>query len=193
MLDLSKNEFRNNLWHQCSQIFTADEDCDDVTISVVNLNNRPLTIGNDFGLDDIQFHPISSVSLIVKSYQEFQVYAHEPKVDAFTALVVPIDCDGAPNYTVKMHVEYQNPDGDLTIHDKTTDTYYTYTLPPVKSTTPRLSSIRLSLSLVWCPPIMSGKPISKIGQQPSVLLPPRRPLFRHPTRSISTLLLSYAV
>lgn len=131
VLDLSKNEFRNNLWHQCSQIFTADEDCDDVTISVVNLNNRPLTIGNDFGLDDIQFHPISSVSLIVKSYQEFQVYAHEPKVDAFTALVVPIDCDGAPNYTVKMHVEYQNPDGDLTIHDKTTDTYYTYTLPPV--------------------------------------------------------------
>lgn len=130
-LNLSDPEFRNNIWHQCSQTFYADEDCNNVTISVVNLNNNVLNVGNDFALDDIQFHPISTVSKIVKSQQQFVVTAHEPKVDAFTATVVPLDCDAAPNYTVQMHVEYQNPKGKLVIKDLTTNTEYPYTVPAV--------------------------------------------------------------
>jgi|GEM_PF-2218447 len=122
-LNLADAEFRNNIWHQCSQTFTADEDCDNVTISVVNLNNNVLNVGNDFALDDIQFHPISTVSKIVKSQQQFVVTAHEPKMDAFTATVVPLDCDAAPNYTVKMHVEYQNPQGRIIIKDDQSNTY----------------------------------------------------------------------
>lgn len=122
-LNLSDPEFRNNIWHQCSQTFTADEDCDNVTISVVNLNNNVLNVGNDFALDDIQFHPISTVSKIVKSQQQFVVTAHEPKMDAFTATVVPLDCDAAPKYTVKMHVEYQNPQGQIIIKDDQSNTY----------------------------------------------------------------------
>lgn len=122
-LNLSDPEFRNNIWHQCSQTFTADEDCDNVTISVVNLNNNVLNVGNDFALDDIQFHPISTVSKIVKSQQQFVVTAHEPKMDAFTATVVPLDCDAAPKYTVKMHVEYQNPQGRIIIKDDQSNTY----------------------------------------------------------------------
>ncbi len=125
-LNLADPEFRNNIWHQCSQTFFADEDCNNVTISVVNLNNNVLNVGNDFALDDIQFHPISTVSKVVKSQQQFVVTAHEPKVDAFTATVVPLDCDAKPNYTVKMHVEYQNPKGQLIIKDVTTNTEYPY-------------------------------------------------------------------
>ena len=130
-LNLADPEFRNNIWHQCSQTFYADEDCNNVTISVVNLNNNTLNVGNDFALDDIQFHPISTVSKVVKSQQQFVVTAHEPKVDAFTATVVPLDCDAEPNYTVKMHVEYENPNGKLIIKDVTTGTDSAYTLPAV--------------------------------------------------------------
>ena len=129
-LDLSKIEFRNNIWHQHSQTFFAAEDCDDVTISVVNLNTNTLNIGNDFALDDIQFHPISSVSKVVKSQQVFVVTAHEPKVDAFTATVQPVACDGT-DYTIAMHVVYQNPKGQLIIKDKTTNTEYPYDVPAV--------------------------------------------------------------
>ena len=63
---------------------------------------------------------------MVKSQQQFVVTAHEPKVDAFTATVVPLACDAEPNYTVKMHVEYQNPKGQLIIKDVTTNTEYPY-------------------------------------------------------------------
>ena len=125
-LNLADPEFRNNIWHQCSQTFLADEDCNNVTISVVNLNNNVLNVGNDFALDDIQFHPISTVSKVVKSQQQFVVTAHEPKVDAFTATIVPLACDAEPNYTVKMHVEFQNPKGQLIIKDVTTNTEYPY-------------------------------------------------------------------
>ncbi len=122
-LNLADAEFRNNIWHQCSQTFTADEDCDNVTISVVNLNNNVLNVGNDFALDDIQFHPISTVSKIVKSQQQFVVTAHEPKIDAFTATVVPLDCDAAPSYTVQLHAEYRNPKGRIIIQDDQSNTY----------------------------------------------------------------------
>lgn len=129
MLDLSQPEYHNNLWHQCSKTFTAKKDYNNVRISVVNKNLDSLHIGNDFALDDIQFHPISSVSKVVKSQQEFKVYAHEPKIDAFTATVQPVDCDET-DYTIAMHVEYQNnPSGQLFIRDATRDTIYKYDLP----------------------------------------------------------------
>ena len=80
VLDLSKPEFLNNIWHQHSETFYAEEDCENVTISVVNKNNNVLNIGNDFALDDIQFHPISSVSRVVKSQQQFVVHVHKPEV-----------------------------------------------------------------------------------------------------------------
>ena len=123
LLDLSLPKYRNNLWHQCSKTYTAKADYNNIRISVVNLNNRSFKIGNDFALDDIQFHPISSVSKVVKTQQQFVVTAHEPKIDAFTATVVPLDCDAAPNYTVKMHVEYQNPQGRIIIKDDQSNTY----------------------------------------------------------------------
>lgn len=126
VLDLNLAKYRNNLWHQCSKTYTAKADYSNVRISVVNLNKKELKIGNDFALDDIQFHPISAVSRNVKSQQVFVVTAHEPKVDAFTATVVPLDCDAKPNYTVKMHVEFQNPKGQLIIKDVTTNTEYPY-------------------------------------------------------------------
>ena len=136
VLDLSQAEYRNNLWHQCSKTVQAKQDYNNIRISVVNLNNNVLNVGNDFALDDIQFHPISTVSKVVKSQQQFVITAHQPKVDAFTATVMPLDCDADPEYTVKMHVAYQNPKGRLIIKDITTGTEYPYTLPDVAFDTP---------------------------------------------------------
>ena len=127
-LDLSKPEFRNNRWHQHSETFYADEDCDNVTISVVNLNTNTLNIGNDFALDDIQFHPISSVSKVVKLQQQFVVNAHEPKVDAFTATTVDMLCT-ADQFTVNMSVQYRNAQGSLCIRDTDRDTVYLFSVP----------------------------------------------------------------
>ena len=128
VLDLSIPAFRNNIWHQCSETFYAQHDYNNVRISVFNLNTNTLNIGNDFALDDIQFHAISTVTKAVKSFQKFVVVAHEPKVDAFTATVVPLACDGGPSYTVNMHVTYQNPKGRLIIKDETTGIEYPYTV-----------------------------------------------------------------
>ena len=130
-LNLADPEFRNNIWHQCSQTFYADEDCNNVTISVVNLNKKQLKVGNDFALDDIQFHPISSLSKVVKSQQKFIVNAHEPKIDAFTTTVVPLKCDEGPSYQVNIHVTFQNPKGNLVIRDVTTgvDSVYAVSAP----------------------------------------------------------------
>ena len=127
-LDLSKPEFRNNRWHQHSETFYADEDCNNVTISVVNLNTNTLNIGNDFALDDIQFHPISSVSKVVKSQQQFVVNAHEPKVDAFTATTVDMLCT-ADQFTVNMSAQYRNAQGSLCIRDTNRDTVYLFSVP----------------------------------------------------------------
>lgn len=128
VLDLGSDEFRNNIWHQHSETFYAEEDCDNVTISVVNLNTNVLEIGNDFALDDIQFHAISSISKVVRSQQKFIVTVHEPKIDAFTATVLPVDCDGT-SYKVRFDVTYQNPSGQLIIKDKMTGTEYSYDVP----------------------------------------------------------------
>ena len=125
-LNLSDAKFHNNIWHQLSETFTADKDYDNITISVVNLNKKELKVGNDFALDDIQFHPISSVSRNVKSQQIFVAKAHEPKIDAFTATVVQLDCNAEEKYTIQMHVVFQNPKGQLIIKDKTTGTEYPY-------------------------------------------------------------------
>lgn len=133
VLDLGSSEFRNNIWHQCSSTYLATEDADDVEISVVNLNTNALETGNDFALDDIQFHAISSISEAVKSYQEFRVTYHEPKITAFTATPVQMKCDEVGKYTVKFHAEYQNPKGQIVIRDLTTSTDYTYDVPAVGS------------------------------------------------------------
>ena len=131
-LNLADPEFRNNIWHQCSQTFYADEDCNDVTISVVNLNNNTLNVGNDFALDDIQFHPISTVSKVVKSQQEFIVTAHEPQVDALTATTQNMLCN-ADSFTVNMSVKYRNAQGVLCIRDVDRDTVYEFNDVPAKA------------------------------------------------------------
>ena len=137
VLDLSIPEFRNNIWHQCSETFYVKKDYNNVRISVVNLNTNTLNVGNDFALDDIQFHAISTVTKAVKSYQMFEVYAHEPKIDAFTATVVPLACDGGPSYTVKMHVTFQNPKGQLIIKDETTGIEHKYSVTKDAWDTPK--------------------------------------------------------
>lgn len=125
ILDLSVPEYRNNLWHQCAKTYKAEANCDKVRISVVNLNPRNLIIGNDFALDDIQFHPISSVSRVVKSQQQFNVTTHEPKIDTLIATAMPMGCD-ANQYRVAVQVKYKNPYGKLVLRDLTADQEYKF-------------------------------------------------------------------
>ena len=125
LLKLSDAAYRNNIWHQLSETFTAKQDYDDIVISVVNMNTKELKVGNDFALDDIQFHPISSVSQNVKSQQVFVVKAHEPQVDAFTATTVNMNCNDS-KFTVNMNVTYRNAQGKLCIRDIDRDTIYKY-------------------------------------------------------------------
>ena len=127
-LKLSDAKFRNNIWHQLSETFTAKDNYDDIVISVVNLNDKELKVGNDFALDDIQFHPISSVSRNVKSQQIFVVTAHEPKVDAFTVTTQNMLCS-ADQFTLNMSVTYRNAQGKLCIRDIDRDSIYLFTVP----------------------------------------------------------------
>lgn len=117
-LDLGSDEFRNNRWHQCSKMFYATEDADDVTISVVNLNTDRLRVGNDFALDDIQFHAVSTVTRVAKSYQTFEVVFHEPTISDFIATPVQMGC-GESSYAVDLHIEYKNQCGKIIVKDIT--------------------------------------------------------------------------
>ena len=117
-LDLGSAEFQNNIWHQCSSTFTATEDADDVTISVVNLNTDRLRVGNDFALDDIQFHAISTVTETSKSYQIFRVDFHIPTISSFTATPVQMGC-GEMTYAVDLNIQYRNQPGKLKVVDIT--------------------------------------------------------------------------
>ncbi len=117
-LDLGSAEFHNNIWHQCSSTFYASEDASEVTISVVNLNTDLLRVGNDFALDDIQFHAISTVAEVAKSYQQFRVDFHIPTLSAFTATPVQMSC-GESSYSVDLHIEYKNQPGKLKVVDIT--------------------------------------------------------------------------
>ncbi len=117
VLDLGTDEYRNNIWHQRSATYThTDPNADDVTISVVNLNTNTLNTGNDFALDDIQFHAISSVSRVVKSHQVFTVTFNEPAVNSLTITPRQHDC-GATGYTVDLSATFQYPKGNLIIQD----------------------------------------------------------------------------
>ena len=118
-LDLGSAEFRNNRWHQCSATFKADDNADNVTISVINLNTNELNTGNDFALDDIQFRAVSSPTRTVSIYQEYTVVTHEPKIYQMTAVAQPMACDET-EYEVKIGVEYTNPKGKLVVEDLTT-------------------------------------------------------------------------
>lgn len=118
-LDLGKDEFRNNRWHQCSAIYEAKTDINDVTISVINSNTNPLKVGNDFALDDIQFRPVSNNTPVVRIQRIYYVQTHEPHVKALAVASTSLGCDSTA-YKVDITVTYDNPKGQLVIEDETT-------------------------------------------------------------------------
>ena len=118
-LDLGIDEFRNNRWHQCSAIYEAKTEINNVTISVINSNSNRLWVGNDFALDDIQFRPVSNNTPVVRIQRIFYVQTHEPHVYSLTAKEQPMLCDSTA-YNVDITVTYDNPNGKLVIVDKNT-------------------------------------------------------------------------
>lgn len=121
VLDLGTAEFHNNVWHQCSSTFLADEDAASVTISVMNLNTDAIRYGNDFALDDIQFRAVSSQSRAVRTQQQFIVRTHEPHLYSLKTSVGSMPCDSM-RYPVTLTIEYDNPLGKLVVRDETANT-----------------------------------------------------------------------
>lgn len=117
-LNLGADEFRNNMWHQCSATFKSDTTAEYITICVMNLNTGELINGNDFALDDIQFHGISSVTQVSKSHQIFPVRFHEPAISAFTATPIQMGC-GESTYAVDLNIQYRNQNGKIVVMDIT--------------------------------------------------------------------------
>lgn len=118
VLDLGSADFLNNIWHQRSATFKSNYDANQVEIMVMNLNTNDMVAGNDFALDDIQFHAISTVSRTVKVHDVFVVHTHQPIISAFTATPVQMGC-GESSYSVDLHIEYKNQPGTLKVIDIT--------------------------------------------------------------------------
>ena len=118
-LDLGIDEFRNNRWHQCSAIYEAKTEINNVTISVINSNSNRLWVGNDFALDDIQFRPVSNNTPVVRIQRIYYVQTHEPHVKALAVASTSLGCDSTA-YKVDITVTYDNPKGQLVIEDETT-------------------------------------------------------------------------
>lgn len=66
-------DYHDNLWHQCSSIYTATADMTNISIMVLDANTSTEITGNDFGLDDIQFQAISMNTPAVQAYEQFDV------------------------------------------------------------------------------------------------------------------------
>lgn len=118
VLDLGSSAFLNNNWHQRSATFKSDYDADKVEIMVMNTNTNEMITGNDFALDDIQFHAISTVSRTVKEHDVFVVTTHEPAITEFTATPNQMACNEL-EYAVDLQIKYKNQPSKLIVKDIT--------------------------------------------------------------------------
>ncbi len=118
VLDLGSSAFLNNNWHQRSATFKSDYNADKVEIMVMNTNTNEMITGNDFALDDIQFHAISTVSRTVKEHDVFVVATHEPAITEFTATPNQMACNEL-EYAVDLQIKYKNQPGKLIVKDTT--------------------------------------------------------------------------
>lgn len=116
------NDYKDNLWHQNSALFTYPDNvpCTDVTIAVVDQNTSIRTSGNDFLLDDIQFHPISVLTKSIKASEEYTVNYLKSDITAITFTPTITNC-GADNYTVAYDINLVHPNGKLMIADAETN------------------------------------------------------------------------
>ena len=112
-IDLSN--YMDNLWHQNSSTFTSEHDANDVTISVVDLNDEGISIGNDFALDDIRFRAVSIQSGTVRTREQFTIEYVEPKTTPVNLQVewVTKPACGKDTCTLKVTFRYPN----ITMHD----------------------------------------------------------------------------
>ena len=132
-IDLNDDKYLNFNWHQNSSTFSTrnyfgkDFNADKVTISVVDKNSTGLTIGNDFALDDIQFRPISILSRHIKAREFFKVKVFEEpctfsnmKIDTIRPKCSDTKKD---KYSLKVTLNYDKPQGSLTLTDNGTVIY----------------------------------------------------------------------
>ena len=95
------------IWKENIVFFTAPEDCDDITISVVDENISSNTSGNDFALDDILFQPISTgkqtlfevFDINVLTQPKFSIPSEIHSCSDATTISIPFKIEeGSPNH-----------------------------------------------------------------------------------------------
>ena len=147
------NEYKDNIWHQNSHVYTSPADADEVEIMVRDLNISKNPGGNDFALDDIQFQAISVHSQAIKNCERFVVNIQEPDITVnkpeMTILKTPA-C-GNTDFEMQVHVSYSKlnnkcPDNTITL--QLTDDIYgdIFTTPITIDPTVNPEDITLTLS-----------------------------------------------
>ncbi|MBP5476310.1 MAG: hypothetical protein J6Y00_01300, partial [Paludibacteraceae bacterium] len=147
------NEYKDNIWHQNSHVYTSPADADEVEIMVRDLNISKNPGGNDFALDDIQFQAISVHSQAIKNCERFVVNIQEPDITVnkpeMTILKTPA-C-GNTDFEMQVHVSYSKlnnkcPDNTITL--QLTDDIYgdIFTTPITIDPTLNPEDITLTLS-----------------------------------------------
>ena len=94
------------IWKENIVFFTAPEDCDDITISVVDENISSNTSGNDFALDDILFQPISTGKQTLFEVFDINVLT-QPKVSIPSEIH---SCSDAMTISIPFKIEEGSPD-----------------------------------------------------------------------------------
>ena len=123
---INLNEYKDNLWHQNSHVFTSTVDATEVEIMVRDLNESSNPGGNDFALDDIKFQPISVVSQAIKNCERFVVHIYETPtvVDQPQIKITQTPACGKTDFTMQVKVSYSTLNNKYPITLQLTDNIY---------------------------------------------------------------------
>ncbi len=120
------NNYKDNIWHQNSHVYTSPVDAEEVEIMVRDLNTNKNPGGNDFALDDIQFQAITVHSQAIKNCERFVVNIFEPAVTVNPPAIQIIETPacGKTDFTMQVKVGYSELNTTHPISLQLTDDVY---------------------------------------------------------------------
>ena len=120
------NNYKDNIWHQNSHVYTSPVDAEEVEIMVRDLNTNKNPGGNDFALDDIQFQAITVHSQAIKNCERFVVNIFEPAVTVNPPAIQIIETPacGKTDFTMQVKVGYSELNTTYPVSLQLTDDVY---------------------------------------------------------------------
>ena len=120
------NNYKDNIWHQNSHVYTSPVDAEEVEIMVRDLNTNKNPGGNDFALDDIQFQAITVHSQAIKNCERFVVNIFEPAVTVNPPAIQIIETPacGKTDFTMQVKVGYSKLNTTYPVSLQLTDDVY---------------------------------------------------------------------